>query len=53
MSMLLDWGGTMKEYNSSPTESRADARAIMEDWRSVGDDIRTVIKICESEKRAL
>jgi len=53
MARLFDWGGTLKEYNTSPSEAIADSRAIMEDWRSVGNDISTVIEVCESKQKSI
>ncbi len=40
MARVFDLGGTMNEYNGSPTPSYADAYAIGMDWYVVGQDIR-------------
>ena len=33
---LFDFGGTLQEYNTSPTPEEADALAAYADWASVG-----------------
>ena len=40
---ILDFGGTLTEYNSSLTPQQADAIAISSDWRMVGQDIATAM----------
>lgn len=40
---LLDFGGTLNNYNESPDGAEADSRAIRADWYTVGDGIRTVM----------
>lgn len=39
MARVLDIGATFDSYNSSRTESEADARAICSDWCMVGQDL--------------
>lgn len=43
MARILDFGGTLKEYNTSPNEQMADAKALSEDWKAVGDDLRSAL----------
>ncbi len=40
---LVDWYGDFDEYNTSPTSSEADSKAIAADWAVVGEDIRTAL----------
>lgn len=35
----LDLGGTLTEYNSSPSPRAADENAIRSDWYAIGSDI--------------
>lgn len=37
---LFDFGGTLQEYNTSPTPEEADALALHADWAAVGRLIR-------------
>jgi len=39
IARILDLGGTMKIYNSSPTEEIADMRALGSDWRAVANEL--------------
>ena len=40
----LDLMGQFDEYNDSPSESVADAKALRCDWRAVGDALRDAMK---------
>ena len=42
---IVDIGDTLSEYNVSPSPEWADAVALWMDWYSVGDDIRTAMKV--------
>jgi hypothetical protein len=42
ISRILDLGGTLTEFNQSPTPAIADRIALRADWRAIGDDLRTV-----------
>ena len=44
MARLLDFAGTLNEYNSSLSGEQADRIAIASDWRAIGDDLRLVIR---------
>ena len=37
---IFDFGGTLNHYNYSRSEEEADYRAILSDWRNVGNDLR-------------
>ncbi len=36
---LVDWGGTLNEYNRSLTPQMADELALFADWWTVGEDV--------------
>jgi hypothetical protein len=40
----LDIMGEFDHYNDSPSENSADAKALLCDWRVVGDAIRDAMK---------
>jgi hypothetical protein len=44
MARLLDFAGTLNEYNSSLSGEQADRIALASDWRAIGDDLRLVIR---------
>jgi hypothetical protein len=50
ISRIFDFGGTLTAFNTSRTPAEADARAILEDWRTVGSDLRAAVEL---EKLAL
>lgn len=39
MARVLDMGGTLNEYNTSPNGAEADAIAIWSDWAAIGQDM--------------
>lgn len=39
IARLLDFGGTLNEYNAVRTGAEADAVAQYADWQAVGDDL--------------
>jgi len=43
-SRLLDFAGTLNEYNTSPTGEMADRRAIHADWQAINNDICVAIQ---------
>jgi len=45
VSRILDVGGTMQEYNQSISTAEADARAIYNDFRAIGNDISRATEI--------
>ncbi len=47
IARLLDFGGTLQEYNRSVTPSQADHRALCMDAEVIGDDLRAVINSYE------
>lgn len=46
---ILDFGGTLTEYNESLTPQQADYFAMRADWALVGHDIRKAIRDIEPE----
>ena len=40
---IVDLGATMQKYNESKTEEEADVKALKNDWRAVGEDLRNSI----------
>jgi len=40
MAKLLDFGGTLKTYNYSPSEELADLIATSQDWKAIGSALR-------------
>jgi len=40
---ILDFGGNLQIYNESKTAKKADTIAIVNDWRAVGNDVRSSI----------
>ena len=40
MGRLVDFGGTLNEYNRSLTGEQADLIALWMDWASIGYDLR-------------
>ncbi len=56
MASIFDLGRTLQEYNTSKIDKEADAKALENDWRCVGNDIKTSIsqyeqRIIGSSKR--
>ena len=49
MARVLDMGGTLNEYNTSPSGEEADAIAIWSDWAAIGQDMRAVMGDYEGE----
>ena len=49
VARTLDLTGVFDDYNYSPTEARADAKALLCDWRVVGEVIRDAMKAFSSE----
>lgn len=45
MSRVLDFGSTLQAYNVSFTTLEADYRAIYNDWKAVGRDIKDAIEL--------
>ena len=41
---LVDFAGTLNEYNTSPDEETADTLAMMADWRATGEDLRAAMR---------
>lgn len=41
---ILDFGGSMSQYNSSTSGQEADFRALSSDWRAIGEDMSEACK---------
>ena len=50
MARILDFGGTINDYNISPSGEIADQRALYEDWKAIGDDMRAVLASYRKEQ---
>ncbi len=44
VASLLDFGGTLTEYNTANTPAQADTLALWSDWLAVGDDMWAAIE---------
>ena len=44
LARLWDWSGSLNVYNAAPDNATADAWALGEDWRTVGDDMRAALR---------
>jgi hypothetical protein len=53
LARLLDIYGVSDDYNASPTPELADARALLADWRTVGNDLAEGIKVAARETEAV
>ena len=47
IARILDFGGTLNEYNTANSEEQADLLAAWADWLAVGDDLRTAFRTYE------
>lgn len=50
MSRILDFGGTLEEFNKSLTPEQADYLALRADWQMIGMDFARAI---DNEREAL
>lgn len=50
VARIFDFGGTLNEYNDSPTGQEADAAAIRSDWEAIGQDMRAAIEAFRREE---
>ena len=53
VARILDFSGTLNEYNSCDTGEEADARAILSDWQAVGSDIEDASKKFDGRREAV
>jgi len=49
MARALDLGGTLTEYNQSPTGAQADSYALRADWRAVSHDLVSAFEQVEQD----
>ena len=44
VARILDFGGSLQVYSTHETEAEADGKAIFNDWKAVGLDIKEAVK---------
>lgn len=44
IARLFDLTGTLNIYNESGTGEKADVRALRQDWKAIGDDLRDAVE---------
>jgi hypothetical protein len=49
VATVSDITGSLCKRNSASTPEEADYLALFSDWKSVGDDLRTVIKLQKAD----
>ena len=49
IARLMDFGGTLDEYNTANSPQQADTLALWSDWLAVGDDLRAAFGAFEAE----
>lgn len=47
LGRLIDFGGTLTEFNNALSGPQADRYAIAQDWQAVGDDLRNAMGVYE------
>jgi hypothetical protein len=47
---VIDMGCTLTEFNRNKTGEEADQAAILSDWYSIGDDMRSAIRTYTHEQ---
>jgi hypothetical protein len=48
---MVDLSGSLNVYNYSRNGSEADARALYEDWRAIGRDVRAALEELRRDNR--
>lgn len=51
MASVIDIGGGLLQFNESRNESEADALAMYNDFKAVGDDLRSAAKVILDETK--
>ena len=49
IARMVDLAGSLNTYNSVPTAEEADGRALYEDWKAVGHDLRVALDQLHAE----
>ena len=49
IARILDFGGTLNEYNTANSGEQADLLAAWADWLAVGDDLWTALRTYENQ----
>lgn len=52
VAAVLDFGGTLVNYNVSQNEREADLRALASDWAMVGEDVKHSVEIFQREQNS-
>ncbi len=53
VARIVDLGGTLNEYNRSPTSEQADCDALEADWSAIGQDLEQAITIYQASNPEL
>jgi hypothetical protein len=53
IARIVDLGGTLNEYNRSPTPDEADFDALEADWRMLGQDLEQALAIYKASRPEL
>ncbi len=48
---IMDLSGSLNTYNYSRNGAEADARALAQDWRAIGRDVRAALEELRPESR--
>ncbi len=51
IARLMDFAGSLNEYNTSETPEEADRLAIASDWYAIGQDLRKILGDYEAALR--
>ena len=49
MARVIDIGNTLQEYNTSKTDHEADSKALKNDWKMIGGDVKKAMNMYEQE----
>jgi hypothetical protein len=49
VARMVDLAGSLNTYNDSRTPEEADARALSQDWKAVGHDMRVALDQLSAE----
>ena len=50
MARTVDLGATLQAYNDLPTPNEADAAALLSDWATTGEDLRSAMADYERQQ---
>jgi hypothetical protein len=49
---VIDFGGTLTEFNGSVTGAVADAVALASDWQAIGEDLEIAMDTAHEQEKA-